>query len=73
MSPQWKQKGTKTLCLIYINPDTSFPVSSLLNLYLLVKENVIDPGTLIPPELLHNTAAIVLKSKSAKKIIAVRQ
>jgi len=67
MSPQWKQKGMKTLCLIYINPDTSFPVSSLLNLYLLVKGQVIDPGTVIPLELLYKTGAIILKSKSAEK------
>lgn len=33
MSPQWTQKGMKTLCLIYINPNTSFPIISLLNLY----------------------------------------
>lgn len=69
MSPQWKQKGMKTLCLIYINPDTNFPVISLLNLYLLIKEKCRDPGTVIPLELLHSTGAIVLKSKSAKKIL----
>lgn len=37
MSPQWKQKGMKTLCLIYMNPNTSFSVISLLNLYPLVQ------------------------------------
>lgn len=64
MSPQWKQKGMKTLSLIYINPNTSFPVISFLNLYLLIKGTVIDPGTVNPQELLPNTGAIVLKPKS---------
>lgn len=71
MSPQWKQKGMKTLCLIYIKPNTSFPVISLLNLYLLVKGTVIDPGIVIPQELLHKTEATVLKSKSVPQIKAL--
>ena len=64
MSPQWKQKGMKTLCLIYFNPDTSFPVSSLLNLYLLVKGKIIDPRTVIPLES-YKTGAIKVSWKKS--------
>lgn len=63
--PSESRRAWKPCVLFTLNPNPTFPVILLLNLYPFVQGKVRGPQTVILLELLHNIEAITLKSKSS--------